>query len=217
MWFLSLIKSCVCVVAFSALFQCLDLHMDWVIKLKFWSCSMVSLLSCFEDSPPKFCVLSSKSPSILYLSADKNTQTIQQCLWSRLAPTDLPYLSLITRRTLLTALVLSCVGKCVRYVGDVGWCKCSTTCCLWGGSRWWVSCAAAAVEGWTWVNQSSGCRHEVTGRSRLQQSGNFGGILFHWWSSVCRIDPICCRSRGRRMSVCTWLVAFVCVSVCVGV
>lgn len=66
---------------------------------------------------------------------------------------DLSYLSLITQRALLTALVLSWVGECVRYAGDVGWCKystdrggaCCVCVCVLGGKRW-VSWAAVGVK-----------------------------------------------------------------------
>ena len=72
--------------------------------------------------------------SILYLSNNRSAQTRTQrpfscvygVVWLEFV-SDLPYLSLITQRALLTGLMLlSWVSKCVRYAGDVAQCKCST-------------------------------------------------------------------------------------------
>lgn len=152
----------------------------WIL----WDLCLSPLLFATQSFVSNCCMfvrLLSKHPSILYLSSNRSPQTgthrLLSCVYGvvRLESlSDLLYLSLITQ---LAAPVLSRVAQCVRYAGDVGWSKCSTDRrenVLWGGRGvgWgglemgFLGCGGSR-EGWTWVNQSSCGRHEVTGCSRL--------------------------------------------------
>lgn len=80
---------------------------------------------------PLFCLFVAQETIHPLSRQNRSPQTIRHRLLSCVygvdwlqSLSDLPYLSLITQ---LAALVLSRVCKCVRYAGDVGWCKCLNT------------------------------------------------------------------------------------------
>lgn len=98
--------------------------------LKFYRLVLRSTTQSFVSECCVFVRMLPKRSSILYLSSNRSPQTIIHGLFSCVygvdwleSLSDLPYLSLITQ---LAALVLSRVCRCVRYAGDVGWCKYST-------------------------------------------------------------------------------------------
>lgn len=159
----------------------------WSFMWILWDLCLSPLIFATQSFVSNCCMfvrLLSKHPSILYLNRSPQTGThrLFSCVYGvvRLESlSDLPYLSLITQ---LAAPVLSRVAQCVWGMQGM-WDGVNVqqteggTCCegVWGLEMGFLGCGGSR-EGWTWVNQSGCCRHEVTGCSRLQQRGNFGGV-----------------------------------------